>query len=76
MLVVRNASITNESMLSGESMPLLKGSIELWETDTRLSVDGAHKSAVLSGGTKVLQSSYGEPACTPDAACDLLSKEG
>ena len=56
-------------MLSGESTPLLKESIELWEADSRLDVDGAHKNAVLFGGTKVLQSSPGEPACTPDGGC-------
>ena len=56
-------------MLSGETTPLLKESIELWEADARLDVDGAHKNAVLFGGTKVLQSSPGEPACTPDGGC-------
>ena len=32
-------------------------------------LDGAPKTAVLFGGTKVLQSSPGEPACTPDGGC-------
>ena len=32
-----------------------------------LDIDSAHKTAVLFGGTKVLQSSPGEPACTPDS---------
>ena len=32
-------------------------------------LDGVHKPAVLFGGTKVLQSSPGEPACTPDGGC-------
>ena len=48
-------------------MPLLKESIEPWEADACLDVDGAHKTVVLFGGTKVLQSSPGEPACTPDS---------
>ena len=56
-------------MLSSELTPLLKESIELWEANARLDVDGAHKNAVLFGGTKVLQSSPGEPACTPDGGC-------
>ena len=56
-------------MLSSELTPLLKESIELWEADACLDVDGAHKTAVLFGGTKVLQSSPGEPACTPDGGC-------
>ena len=61
-------------MLLGESTPLLKGSIELWEADARLDVDAAHKNGVLSGGTKVLQSSSGEPAYTPDGGYDSLTK--
>ena len=56
-------------MLSGESTPLLKESIELWEADACLDVDGAHQTAVLFGGTKFLQLSSGEPACTPDGGC-------
>ena len=43
-------------MLSSELTPLLEGSIELWEANARLDVDGAHKTAVLFEGTKVLQS--------------------
>ena len=50
-------------------MPLLNESIELWEADARLDVDGTHKNAVLFGGTKVLQSSSGKPACAPDGGC-------
>ena len=42
-------------MLSGESTPLLKGSIKLWETDARPNVDGAHQIDVLFGDTKALQ---------------------
>ena len=56
-------------MLSSELTPLPKESIELWEANARLDVDGAHKNTVLFGGTKVLQSSPGEPACTPDGGC-------
>ena len=56
-------------MLSGELTPLLKESIELWEAVARLDVDGVGKNALLFGGTKVLQSSPGEPACMPDGGC-------
>ena len=61
--------IINEAMLSGESAPLLKESIELWEADACLDVASAHRNAVLFGVTKVLQSSPGEPACMPDGGC-------
>ena len=56
-------------MLLGELTPLLKELIELWEADERLDVNGTHKTAVLFEGTKVMQSSSGEPACTPDGGC-------
>ena len=54
--------IVNEAMLSGESTPLLKESIELWEADARLDVDGTYKNVLL-------QSSWGEPAREPDGGC-------
>ena len=47
-------------MLSVESTPLRKESVELWEADARLDVDAARTNAVLPGGTKVLQSNPGE----------------
>jgi cation-transporting ATPase 13A1 len=46
-------------MLSGESTPLLKESIQLLEGNENLDVDGLHKSAVLFSGTKVLQAGSG-----------------
>ena len=42
-------------MLSGESTPLLKESIQLLDASENLDVDGAHKNAVLFSGTKILQ---------------------
>jgi cation-transporting ATPase 13A1 len=44
-------------MLSGESTPLLKESIQLLEPSENLEVDGAHKNAVVFSGTKILQAS-------------------
>jgi magnesium-transporting ATPase (P-type) len=46
-------------MLSGESTPLLKESIQLLDGTEALDVDGSHKGAVLFSGTKVLQASVG-----------------
>jgi cation-transporting ATPase 13A1 len=54
---VQGTCIVNEAMLSGESTPLLKESIQLLESRDKLDVDGAHKNAVLFSGTKVLQAS-------------------
>lgn len=47
----------NEAMLSGESTPLLKESIELREPNEKLDIDGSTKNSILFGGTKVLQAS-------------------
>lgn len=46
-------------MLSGESTPLLKESIELLDSDDKLDADGQHKNFVLFSGTKLLQGSNG-----------------
>ena len=67
--MVGTARIVDDAMLLGQSTPLLKESIELWEADARLDVDGTHQNAVLFRGTKVLQSNLGEPACAPDGGC-------
>jgi len=60
-------------MLSGESTPLLKESIQLLEGSENLDVDGAHKNAVLFSGTKILQAGttgHMEPIIkTPDGGC-------
>ena len=49
----------NEAMLSGESTPLLKESIELLDANDKLDADGQHKNTVLFSGTKLLQGSNG-----------------
>jgi manganese-transporting P-type ATPase len=59
ILLVSGTCIVNEAMLSGESTPLLKESIQLLEGAENLDVDGGHKSAVLFSGTKVLQAGSG-----------------
>ncbi|THG99504.1 hypothetical protein EW145_g7255 [Phellinidium pouzarii] len=74
LLLLRGTCIVNEAMLSGESTPLLKESIELFEGSEHLDVDGTHKNSVLFGGTKVLQSNNGSAAIaggptTPDGGC-------
>ena len=43
-------------MLSGESTPLLKESVELRPKQDLLDIDGVDRNSVLFGGTKVLQS--------------------
>jgi magnesium-transporting ATPase (P-type) len=54
-LLLRGTAIVNEAMLSGESTPLLKESIELREGEDRLDMNGADRNSVLFSGTKALQ---------------------
>lgn len=42
-------------MLSGESTPLLKESVELRPAGDVLDIDGVDRNSILFGGTKVLQ---------------------
>lgn len=73
ILLIHGTCIVNEAMLSGESTPLLKESIQLLEPDAKLDVDGAHKNAVLFSGTKILQAGTSgtmqSPIETPDGGC-------
>jgi len=67
ILLIKGTCIVNEAMLSGESTPLLKESIELLEGTETLSVDSTHKNGMLFSGTKVLQARSSES--TPDGGC-------
>ena len=55
MLLVEGTAIVNEAMLSGESTPLLKESVQLRPGDAQIEPEGIDKNAFLYGGTKVLQ---------------------
>lgn len=59
MILVEGSAIVNEAMLSGESTPVLKDSIQLRPADARLEPEGLDKNALLWGGTKVLQVQHG-----------------
>ena len=59
MLLVEGTAIVNEAMLSGESTPVLKDSIQLRPAAARIEPDALDKNAFLYGGTKVLQVSHG-----------------
>ncbi|KAL6719754.1 putative cation-transporting ATPase 1 [Lecanora helva] len=55
MLLVEGTAIVNEAMLSGESTPLLKDSVQLRPSEALIDPEGLDKNAFLYGGTKVLQ---------------------
>lgn len=59
LVLVEGTVIVNEAMLSGESTPLLKESLQLRPGDARLEPEGLDKNAFLWGGTKVLQITHG-----------------
>jgi cation-transporting ATPase 13A1 len=60
LLLLRGTCIVNEAMLSGESTPLLKESIELREGSDRLDMNGSDRNNVMFSGTKALQVTQGE----------------
>ncbi|AEO58315.1 hypothetical protein MYCTH_2305576 [Thermothelomyces thermophilus ATCC 42464] len=59
MILVEGTAIVNEAMLSGESTPLLKDSIQLRPGDAPIDPEGLDKNSLLWGGTKVLQITHG-----------------
>ncbi|PNS21020.1 Manganese-transporting ATPase 1 [Sphaceloma murrayae] len=59
MVLVEGAAIVNEAMLSGESTPVLKDSVQLRPGDARIEPEGLDRNAFLFGGTKVLQITHG-----------------
>ncbi|KAF7719807.1 P-type cation-transporting ATPase, plasma membrane [Penicillium ucsense] len=55
ILLIEGSVIVNEAMLSGESTPLLKESIQLRPGDDLIEPEGLDKNSFVHGGTKVLQ---------------------
>ena len=55
ILLVEGSAIVNEAMLSGESTPILKDSVQLRPADATIEPEGLDKNAFVHGGTKVLQ---------------------
>lgn len=77
LLLLQGAAIVNEAMLSGESTPLLKESIELRPSGDKIDMAGADRNSVLFGGTKVLQANSPESSTStvptpPDNGCLAL----
>jgi len=62
MLLIEGRTIVNEAMLSGESTPVLKESVQLRPGDATIEPEGLDKNAFLYGGTKVLQVTHGNPS--------------
>jgi cation-transporting ATPase 13A1 len=73
MLLLEGSAIVNEAMLSGESTPVLKESVQLRPADARIEPEGVDKNSFLWGGTKVLQVSHGSNAEEDGATITRLS---
>lgn len=75
LLLLRGSCIASEAMLSGESTPLLKESVELRTGSDRLDFLGVDRNSGLFGGTKILQVTPKEAVkgqkhiTTPDGGC-------
>lgn len=65
MVLLQGSCIVNEAMLSGESTPLLKESIENREAESKFQPDGIDKNSLLHGGTSCLQVSVPENPMIP-----------
>lgn len=72
LLLLGGTAIVNEAMLSGESTPLLKESIELRDGSDKLDVNGTDRNSVVFGGTKVLQTT----SVGADGSSSVYVKEG
>ena len=74
LLLLQGSCIVNEAMLSGESTPLLKESIELRPAADKLDMAGPDRNSVLFGGTKVLQATA--PVSEPTSSISLPPDDG
>lgn len=63
-------------MLSGESTPLLKESVELRPSSDKLDANGADRNSVLFGGTKVLQATAPSSGLTQSSSIVRAPDEG
>lgn len=73
MVLIEGSAIVNEAMLSGESTPVLKESVQLRPGEANIEQEGVDKNAFLYGGTKVLQVSHGNNAEDDGNAVTKLS---
>ncbi|OQE07865.1 hypothetical protein PENVUL_c012G01543 [Penicillium vulpinum] len=71
ILLIEGSVIVNEAMLSGESTPLLKDSVQLRPGDDLIEPDGFDKLSFVHGGTKVLQVTH--PNLTGDSGLKNLA---
>lgn len=54
MLLLHGSAVVNEAILTGESVPQVKESVEERDGDELLDVKGKHLTHVLNGGTELI----------------------
>ena len=55
LLLLHGAAVVNEAILTGESVPQVKESVDERDSDDTLDVKGRHRTHVLNGGTEMIQ---------------------
>ena len=53
-LILKGSCVVNESILTGESVPLIKDSIQTLDQEEKLDIKKKHKNNILYSGTEVL----------------------
>lgn len=77
LLLLSGTAIVNEAMLSGESTPLLKESVELRDGTDNLDMNGSDRNSVLFSGTKALQvEKSSEGSLQSELSCSIRSVAG
>ncbi|KAG2230466.1 hypothetical protein INT48_003014 [Thamnidium elegans] len=69
LVIADGSCIVNEAMLSGESTPLLKESVQLRDANDEFDMNAVDRLYVLYGGTKVLQVTSPKSEAPPDDGC-------
>ena len=58
VLLLTRSCVVDEALLTGESVPQIKEPIDVSNPDTKLDLKSLHKISLISGGTKIVTSSF------------------
>eukprot|EP01083_Nonionella_stella_P087110 242202_1 len=60
VLLLSGTCVVDEALLTGESVPQIKEPIDVSAVDTKLDLKSLHRISLISGGTKIVTSSFDE----------------